>query len=68
MQDSTVRSLAKAVSYRIAGTVVTFVICWIMTGHVLLAGSIAFAEVFAKLFLFWAHERIWNYVRWGQGH
>ena len=64
--DTPVRSLAKAVSWRITGTIDTFIISWIITGHVLLASGIAFTEIMTKILLFWAHERVWNRIRWGR--
>ena len=66
MSDTTVRSLAKAISWRITGTIDTFLISWLITGHVLLATGIAFTEIMTKVFLFWLHERVWNRITWGQ--
>lgn len=64
--DSPVRSLAKAVSWRVTGTIDTFIISWIITGHVLLATGIAFTEIMTKIVLFWLHERVWNKIQWGR--
>jgi uncharacterized membrane protein len=64
MSDTPVRSLAKAISWRVTGTVDTFIISWLITGQVLLATGIAFTEIMTKIFLFWAHERIWNKINW----
>jgi len=66
MSDNAVRSLAKAVSWRVTGTVDTFLISWLITGQVLLASSIALTEIMTKIFLFWMHERVWNKVTWGK--
>jgi uncharacterized membrane protein len=66
LNDSTVRSLAKAVSWRVTGTVDTFIISWLITGQVLLASGIAFTEIMTKIALFWAHERVWNKIKWGK--
>jgi len=63
--DSAVRSLAKAVSWRITGTIDTFVISWIITGEPLLASGIALTEIMTKVALFWLHERVWNCINWG---
>ena len=65
MSDTAVRSLAKAISWRVTGTIDTFIISWVITGEVLLASGIALTEVLTKVFLFWAHERVWNKVKWG---
>jgi len=66
LSESAVRSLAKAISWRITGTIDTFIISWLITGQVLLATGIAFTEIMTKVLLFWAHERVWNKVKWGR--
>ena len=66
MSDTPVRSLAKSVTWRIAGTVDTFVISWLITGEILLASGIAVTEIATKICLFWAHERVWNRIGWGR--
>jgi uncharacterized membrane protein len=66
MNDTNSRSLAKAVSWRATGTLDTFLISWLITGELKLAGGIALTEVVTKVFLFWAHERVWNKIKWGR--
>ena len=66
--DTPTRSLAKALSWRITGTLDTFIISWIITGTAALAGAIAVTEVITKIVLFWLHERAWNRVSWGRDH
>ena len=64
MIDSSSRSLAKAISWRITGTIDTFIISWLITGQLLLASGIAATEVITKIFLYWFHERVWNKIQW----
>jgi uncharacterized membrane protein len=59
------RSLAKAVSWRMTGTIDTFVISFIITGRVTLAGSIAGTELLTKILLYYLHERVWSRISWG---
>ena len=66
MSDAPVRSLAKAVSWRITGTIDTFIISWLITGQALLASGIAFTEIMTKVGLYWLHERVWARIKWGQ--
>jgi uncharacterized membrane protein len=66
LSDNAVRSLAKAVSWRITGTIDTFIVSWLITGQILLAGSIASIEIMTKILLYWAHERVWNKISWGK--
>jgi uncharacterized membrane protein len=66
LADSLVRSLAKAVSWRVTGTIDTFIISWLITGQALIASGIAFTEIMTKIALFWFHERAWNKISWGK--
>ena len=60
------RSLAKAISWRITGTLDTMVISFIITGRVKLALSIGFVELFTKIGLYYLHERAWNRIALGK--
>lgn len=66
MTETNIRSLAKAISWRVTGTIDTFLISWLITGEVLLATGIATTEILTKIFLFWLHERAWNKIGWGK--
>jgi len=66
LSDTNTRSLSKAISWRITGTLDTFIISFIVTGEVLLASAIAFTEIITKVFLYWVHERVWNTIHWGK--
>ncbi len=59
------RSLAKATSWRILGSLDTFVLSWLFTGSVRAAGGIALTEVLTKMLLYYFHERAWASVKWG---
>ena len=61
------RSVLKAVSWRMLGTLDTFVISWFLTGKVELAGSIAGLEFITKIAWYYLHERIWAEIPWGKG-
>lgn len=66
MKEKHWRSIAKAASWRVTGTVDTIVISWLITGHLKVAISIGFVEVFTKMFLYYFHERIWNRIKAGR--
>ena len=66
MRDSHFRSMVKAVSWRITGSIDTFVLSLIFTGSVKVAGSIAGAEAITKMILYYLHERAWSAIRWNQ--
>ncbi len=60
------RSILKAVSWRITGSIDTFIISLIITGKPFIALSISGIEVFTKITLFYLHERVWNKVKFGR--
>jgi uncharacterized membrane protein len=64
--ESHTRSVVKAFSWRTLGTVDTFVISWVMTGKLSLAGSIAGLEFATKIAWYYLHERIWAVIQWGR--
>lgn len=53
-------SAAKAVSWRIVGTLDTMAISWLVTGKLALALSIGGMEVISKMVLYYLHERAWE--------
>jgi uncharacterized membrane protein/peptidoglycan hydrolase-like protein with peptidoglycan-binding domain len=59
------RSAIKAVSWRALGSLDTFVLSYFITGSFVFAGSIASAETFTKVFLYYLHERAWSSLSWG---
>jgi uncharacterized membrane protein len=60
------RSLIKAVSWRVTGSIDTFVISLFVTGKISLAGTIATVEVVTKIALYYFHERVWAIIPWGR--
>ena len=66
MNDTNLRSIIKALSWRFTGTIDTFIVSFFVTGELLIAGSIASIEILTKILLFWMHERVWNNVKWGR--
>lgn len=57
---SHVKSVAKAVSWKIVGAVDTFVLAYFVTGHFGMAGAVVGFEVITKTFLYYGHERVWE--------
>ena len=58
--DSALKSLLKAISWRIVGTVDTMMIAYVLIGDTKVAFSIGSVEVFTKMLLYYLHERAWN--------
>lgn len=64
--EKPVRSIVKALSWRIVGTADTLIVSYILTGKIALAASIASVDFLTKLVLYFFHERIWNKIKWGK--
>ncbi len=64
--DTPIRSIAKAISWRIIGTLDTLLISFLLTGEVVIAASIASIDFVTKMFLYFFHERLWNKINWGK--
>lgn len=60
------RSMVKALSWRIVGTLDTILISWIISGNVQIAFSIGSVELITKTFIYYFHERLWNKIKWGK--
>jgi uncharacterized membrane protein len=59
------RSLVKGISWRVLGSIDTFIISWLFTSNVKAAGAIASTEVITKVLLYYFHERVWSSIDWG---
>lgn len=62
--ESTLRSMVKALSWRITGSGATFLISFLISGNFTVAGSIASVQLIANTILYFIHERIWNQIKW----
>ncbi|MDP3357880.1 MAG: DUF2061 domain-containing protein [Lutibacter sp.] len=62
--EKPIRSIVKAISWRVVGTVDTMIISWFITGELSMALSIGSIEVITKMILYYGHERIWNLIKW----
>ena len=53
------RHIAKAITWRIVGTIDTMLLAWFISGNPLIGLKIGSAEVLTKMFLYYLHERVW---------
>lgn len=58
----------KGITWRIVGTVDTFLLAYFILGEFKLAGPIALIEVATKILLYFMHERLWNLLPWGRNN
>ena len=60
------RHIAKALSWRMVGTVDTFLLAWLFTGSFEIGALVGGTEVITKTILYYLHQRAWyNYIEFG---
>ena len=57
------RHLVKSISWRIIGTIDTFLLSYILTGSMSFGLGISGIDFFSKFFLYYFHERIWFFSK-----
>jgi uncharacterized membrane protein len=60
--NSRARSLAKALTWRIASTLTTTVIVYTVIGELRIAAIVGSIEFIVKFITYYGHERAWNLV------
>lgn len=66
MWSSHGRSLAKSLSWRVFGNLISFIIVYGLTHNGKLALAASAIELVVKIVLYYYHERIWNKIKWGR--
>ncbi len=64
--DSHARSIAKALTYRVLGSLSTGGVAYYFTGNWKTSAGVAAADSVVKLTLYFLHERLWNYIPYGR--
>ena len=64
--ETHLRSIVKAVSWRIGGTIVTFIVALVISGNIDLAAKVGLLDTFVKIGAFYFHERIWHRIGLGK--
>jgi uncharacterized membrane protein len=62
LKESNVRSLLKALSWRVIATLTTILIAWMVSGEIGPALAIGGIEFFTKFFVYYGHERLWQII------
>ena len=58
--NSNQKAVAKTFTWRFTATLTTVIIAWFITGSVEAGLAIGGIEFFAKMFLYYVHERLWE--------
>lgn len=64
--DTKTRSIIKTISWRITGTLCTFLISWSILDDIKTSSAIAIIQLTFNSIVFYFHERLWNIIKWGQ--
>jgi adenylylsulfate kinase len=64
--DSRARSLAKAFSYRVLGSLSTGAMVYLFTGNLKMSVGAGALDSIVKIILYFLHERLWNYIPFGR--
>ena len=59
MPESHLRSITKAITYRIIGTLATSAVAYVVTGSAQTAAAIGMLDPFVKIVVYYLHERVW---------
>ena len=60
------RQIAKAITFRVLGTLDTILASWFITGSFEIGAMIGGIEIVTKIILYFLHERVWDkYIKYG---
>jgi uncharacterized membrane protein len=64
--ESNSRSIAKAISYRLLGSISTALIVFVFSGDVKVSAGVGAIDMVMKIALYYLHERLWNHISFGR--
>jgi uncharacterized membrane protein len=64
--ESSARSIAKAVSYRVLGSASTALIVYVISQDMPKSLGAGFLDGIIKIGLYFVHERLWNHIDYGR--
>jgi len=64
--EKPIRSLMKAISWRVVATLTTILLAFIFTGNLVISVSIGSTELITKTIIYYVHERMWNLTSFGR--
>lgn len=66
LMETHVRSVMKAISWRIVATLTTILLVLAFTRNIVISGSVGFLELVLKTIIYYLHERLWNLLNFGR--
>lgn len=68
MKDTNLRSILKAVTYRVLASLFLGIVAYIYTGEIDTSLIILSADFLFKIIFFYIHERLWEYIKFGKNN
>ncbi len=65
-QEKAYRSLIKAITWRIIGTLSLVLVTYLFTQKIDLSIAIGGIDIISNLILYFVHERVWEHISWGR--
>ena len=64
--ETHMRSIVKAISWRIVATLTTMLLVFMFTGNLVVSGGVGLTELLSKILIYYVHERVWNALDFGR--
>lgn len=64
--ENRLRSILKSVSFRLIATLTTVALVFVFTKEIMVSFQVGAVEFFAKIILYYFHERLWNMFQFGR--
>ena len=65
LEISKKRHLLKTITWRLVATTTTILLAWIISEDYTIGLKVGFLEFFAKMLLYYFHERVWYRFKFG---
>ena len=64
--EKPIRSLIKAISWRIVATLTTTLLVFAFTRNFVISIGVGGSEILLKIAIYYVHERVWNMLNFGR--
>jgi len=65
-KEAHLRSILKAISYRVLAAIATITIVFVFTRRIVLSIGVGLVESVAKIICYYLHERVWSFIGFGK--
>ena len=66
IKETKARSILKSITWRVCATLTTFILVFVFTKKLDLAIIVGGLEAFLKIIIYFLHERLWIYIKFGK--